>query len=181
MPGETRVKGAAATPTANLSEMNSRETGVGPRDAVTLDELRHADLPSLERLFVTAPVAPNPTRRLRGTTLMRIDSPRARSPLGRLLVLPFERLPFGVDFRTGRWFFVAPALQLGSFRAQIARSRWRETDVVALHYETSRLPRAIKGWLYDEVKPLAPDLCLGLGGIQTQSGDGDLFFFALHP
>jgi hypothetical protein len=33
--------------------------------------------------------------------------------------------------------------------------------------------------LYDEVKPLGPDLCLGIGGINARVGRGDHFFFAL--
>ena len=30
------------------------------------------------------------------------------------------------------------------------------------------------------VKPLSADLCLGLGGINAERGEGDHFFFALY-
>ncbi len=146
----------------------------------SISELKRAKLADLERLFVSAPMGPPPVGSFRGTTLARLDSVRARSSAGRLLVAPFEKLPFGVDFTTKRWFFVRPTLQMGSFQIASAPSRWRETSVLALHYDRSRLPRAIKRWLYDEIKPLSETLCLGLGGINAADDSGALFFFALE-
>jgi hypothetical protein len=43
------------------------------------------------------------------------------------------------------------------------------------------LPKPIRDQLYDEVKPLAPDLCLGIGGTNHESDEGDHFWFALTP
>lgn len=63
---------------------------------------------------------------------------------------------------------------------RVGPSRWRDTEAVTLHYERSRLPAPIRGVLYDEVKPLTDTICLGLGGINAERGDGDQFFFALE-
>jgi hypothetical protein len=34
--------------------------------------------------------------------------------------------------------------------------------------------------LYDEVKPLSRDACLGIGGVNAGRGAGDHFFFVLE-
>lgn len=94
------------------------------------------------------------------------------------MLVPFERLSFGVDFVRRTWFFVHHAVRMGRFRIEPGRSRWRDTDTLRLRYDVSRLP--FRGLLYDEVKPLGDGLCLGLGGIDFDRGRGDLFFFLLE-
>ena len=146
----------------------------------TLRDLEEAPSATLEALFASAPVGPTPTGRFEGHALARVDRPHASGRIGDLLTAPFERLRWGVDFTDHTWFFVLPALKMGRHRLCPGRSRWRDTDVLALHYDVSRLPRPIRSRLYDEIKPLSTTLCLGIGGINRPAGAGDLFFFALH-
>lgn len=141
----------------------------------TARELRSNPLEVLERLYRDAPAGPAPSGRFRGEVLHRIDSPYARRWSSSAVLLPFERLPFGVDFGSGAWFFLYRRVQLGHFRVEAGRSRWRDTQTLQLHYDVSRLP--FRGVLYDEVKPLSDTVCLGLGGLNRDSGD--LFFFLL--
>lgn len=144
----------------------------------TMQALRGSSVEALEQLYRQAPVGPTPSGRFRGEVLRRVATPFARSPLVTAMLLPFERLPFGVDFITETWFFFDPRLRVGRFRLQPGRSRWRDTDTLYLLYDVSHLP--IRGVLYDEVKPLSDTLCLGLGGINLDKGRGDLFFFGLQ-
>jgi len=71
----------------------------------------------------------------------------------------------------------SPRSAAGSFRIDEGPSRWRDTRVLRLHYDRSRLP--IRAILYDELKPLAGGRILGLGGIDAARGEGDHFFFEL--
>lgn len=144
----------------------------------TANELRSGSLEVLEALYRTAPPLPVPTRLFHGQVLHRVDTPFARSPTASAVLLPFEKLSFGVDFGSCRWFFLNPLLRVGHFRVTAGRSRWRPTETLQLHYDVSRLP--IRGVLYDEVKPLSDTLCLGLGGLNRDAGQGDLFFFLLE-
>ncbi len=145
----------------------------------TIQTLRGSSVEDLERLYRDAPVAPMPLRRYRGEALARVSTRFARSvPISALLV-PWERLPFGIDFAARTWFFFHPRVRTGRFRIEPGRSRWRDTDTLRMRYDVSRLP--IRSLLYDEVKPLDETLCLGLGGINFGKGRGDLFFFALEP
>jgi hypothetical protein len=139
--------------------------------------LRTSSVDVLERVYVDAPVAPLPRAHLRGQVLGRVDTPFARSAAVTALLVPFERLSFGVDFTTSTWSFVHPRIRLGRFRVEPGRSRWRDTDTLRLRYDVSRLP--FRDILYDEVKPLDGGICLGLGGIDYARGRGDLFFFLL--
>ncbi|PKN31442.1 MAG: hypothetical protein CVU63_23915, partial [Deltaproteobacteria bacterium HGW-Deltaproteobacteria-20] len=59
-------------------------------------------------------------------------------------------------------------------------SRWRDTQTIRLHYHPSRLPGAVRTFLYDEVKPLTESLCLGIGGINAPRGRGEQFLFSLE-
>jgi hypothetical protein len=146
--------------------------------ATTIRALRESSLEELEELYRDAAVGPIPSGRFRGEALCRVGSPFARSAAVTLMLTPFERLPFGVDFTTSTWFFVDARARIGRFRVEPGRSRWRDTETLRLRYDVSRLP--IRGLLYDEVKPLGQGLCLGLGGINAETGRGDLFFFALE-
>jgi len=146
-----------------------------------LDTLKRMGLPQLEALYVEPGPLELPTGCHRGHLLRWIDSAGARHPLWRpTLTVGFAWTPFGVDFDQQRWWFWHPRLALGRFEPRIGPSRWRETETVSLHYHASRLPAPIRSVLYDEVKPLSPDLCLGIGGINAERGEGEMFFFALQ-
>jgi hypothetical protein len=148
-------------------------------DAATL---RTLSLDELEALYLEERPLEVPAGAFRGRHLAWVDSPGARHPLWRpLTALMFERTPFGVDFEARRWFFFRRGLAAGRFTPRVARSRWRETETVALDYGVSRLPGPLRALLYDEVKPLSPTLALGIGGIAAPRGEGDLFFFSLEP
>ena len=146
----------------------------------TLADLRESSLQALEDLYRVAPIGPKPRGCFRGQALARVDSRLARSRKGDVMMAPFERVPFGIDFTSATWFYFHPWLRIGHFRMELGHSRWRDTEVHRLEYDVSRLPRPIRGLLYDEVKPLSDTLCLGLGGINAGRGDGDMFFFALE-
>ena len=146
---------------------------------ITLSRLRSASLDELERLFVeTRPLAV-PAGCYRGHHLAWTAVGR-RSPWRPLLALAFEHTPFGVDFDRRLWFFWHRRLAAGRFEPRVVPSRWRATDAVGLFYDSSRLPAPVKGRLYDEVKPLSPNLCLALAGLNRPRGLGDLFFVALE-
>jgi hypothetical protein len=100
--------------------------------------------------------------------------------LGPALWLGFYAIPFGVDFDHRRWFFLRPNVRIGRFEPEVGASRWRDTTTIRLRYHRSRLPGPIRSLLYDEVKPLTPSLCLGIGGINAPRGQGEQFFFALE-
>jgi hypothetical protein len=146
----------------------------------TMQALRGSSVDALERLYRDAPLTPSLLRPgvFRGEALGRVSTRFAQTTLVTALLVPFERVPFGVDFATRVWFFVHPRLRVGHFRVEPGRSRWRDTETLQLHYDVSRLP--LRGVLYDEVKPLTETLCLGLGGMNFAKGRGDLFFFALE-
>jgi hypothetical protein len=138
-------------------------------------------LPELEAL-AAGPCGPVPRGDHVGRFLQFIDSPGGRDPRYRALSTAMFRWPrFGVDFDRHLWWFGGSALALGRFRAAIGPSHWRSGEVVQLHYEPSRLPRATKARLYDEVKPLGDGRILGTGGIVDARGPLDLFFFELTP
>lgn len=146
-----------------------------------LQTLQTATVAELEEIYRTDTPAEVPTGVFRGEVIQRLQTRGAKRLWMRgVMRFGFELPPFGIDFDTRRWFFFHNRLQLGHFRAEQQHSRWRPTDTIALHYDISRLPRPIRGVLYDEVKPLGPDLCLGLGGINREREDGDVFFFSLE-
>jgi len=149
-------------------------------EELTLSRLRRCSMAQLEALYVARRPVAVPAGAYRGVHLAWLDTPGARHPLYRPLEqLGFRWAPFGVDFAAGRWFFFDRRLGIGRFSAQPGPSRWRDTEAVCLHYDVSRLPRALREMLYDEVKPLSASLCLGIGGVNAPRGRGDHFFFAL--
>lgn len=149
--------------------------------APTIHELRQMDVHGIEEQFASEHPIALPSGRFRGSFLTKLETAGARKPLNRLIsYVGFEATPFGVDFDTLCWYFWHPRLQVGSFRPLVGPSRWRDTQVIALHYDVSRLPPPIRGLLYDEVKPLDDSLCLGIGGLNAERDEGDLFFFALE-
>jgi hypothetical protein len=140
-------------------------------------DLRHAPLDQLEKTYREAPLGPAPTGIYQGTFLYWLP------PSNNLLVrafdtVMFERTRFGIDFDRRLWWFVTPKLAAGRFEISEGPSRWRPAETYRLEYSVSKLPG--RGLLYDEVKPLDDDVCLGMGGTNAPAGKGDHFWFALH-
>jgi len=148
----------------------------------TLSALKSMNTADLESVFASEAEFSVPEGMHRGHFLKWLDHPAARCKRWRWPQrLAFEWAPFGIDFDRRLWFFFDPRLAAGRFEVHVQPSRWRETQALGLHYEVSRLPAPVRSRLYDEVKPLGPDLALGLGGINAGPGAGDHFFFALIP
>ena len=136
----------------------------------------------LDELFCSERLVEIPWGVFRGKVLCWLPRPPGQHPLMRpVLWSLFDLSPFGVDFDSQRWFFLHDrSPRLGHFAATVGQSRWRDAEVVRLEYERSRLPRMVKGLLYDELKPLGEDLCVGIGGLNAEAGQGEQFFFALE-
>jgi len=147
---------------------------------IRADELGRMDLRQLEDLYAAPTPLPPLRGRFRGRFLCRLHSRAAGTRTWSLATTLFQRVPFGIDFDRSEWFFLVPAVGVGRFTAARAMSRWRDTETFALDYGASALPRPVRGLLYDEVKPLADDLCLGMGGMNAPRGEGELFFFLLE-
>src|SRR5689334_20182323 len=136
-------------------------------------ELDGRSLEELEGIFAGAPGGPAPSGCFEGRFLRWTDAPGARALHVRAVdSLLFRALRFGVDFDAGAWWFVHPRALVGAFRVTSARSRWRDADVLRLEYDESRLPAPIRGYLYDEVRPLDERTLLGIGGVNRGRGDG---------
>jgi hypothetical protein len=143
-------------------------------------ELKGASREQLEEIYRSAPVGPLPSGNWRGEWLTWLDTPGAKRWHVRLMdTILFERTRFGIDFDRRLWWFITPAIAAGRFEISTGPSRWRDTETLRLEYGVSKLP--IRGVLYDEVKPLSDALCLGLGGVNAGTGQGDHFFFSLVP
>ena len=132
-----------------------------------------------ERAFLQ-PMSPAPRGVWRGRWITWLDTPGARVWHVRAAdTILFRALRFGIDFDRSLWWFVHPRLAAGRFRLTPGRSRWRDTEVLRLEYDVSKLP--VRHILYDEIKPLDGGRILGLGGTNHERGQGDHFFFALSP
>jgi hypothetical protein len=146
-----------------------------------MSELDGASLESLERIYRETPLGPPPSGSYRGRFLCWLPTPGARRWHVRLMDgILFVPSRFGVDFDRNLWWFVTPRVALGRFEVTPGPSRWRETDTFRLTYGVSKLPRPVRGMLYDEVKPLSDGVCLGLGGVDAETGEGDHFYFVLE-
>lgn len=147
----------------------------------TAEELQQLSIEQLDDIFCESDRVEMPYGCFAGRTICRLHNRGAKLPVPRVLeFVGFELMPYGIDFRSNSWYFVSSALQAGRFAPRVSRSRWRPTEVVALHYNVSRLPRPMRNFLYDEVKPLTDTLLLGLGGINRELGMGDHFYFTLE-
>ncbi len=141
-----------------------------------MDLTRHT-FGELEALFGTAAAGPDPRGLFEGRFLCWHPAPRAA--MRAIDTLLFRAQPFGVDFDRSVWWFTHPRLGVGRFSATRGESRWRPgAEVLRLVYDPSRLP--MRGMLYDEVKALDDDTCLGIGGVNRGPGAGEHFFFALR-
>jgi hypothetical protein len=151
-----------------------------------------SSLEELERWYARAPVLGRPRGVFRGRHLGWLSSHGSPRWLRPALTVGFRWLPFGVDFDRDVWFFVAKRIRIGRFRADIGQSRWRDAQAVRLHYDVSGLPGRVRGFLYDEVKPIDDRRCLGMGGVNAPTqlatrdspdplrcGHGEQFFFLL--
>lgn len=144
----------------------------------TLQGMSLAELESLYEHAATREWAPG---LYRGHYLVDIGAPKSR-PLAKHLIteIGFRYTPFWIDHHQQKWAFFHPRLAAGHYRVSLGASRWRDTECCRMDYASSRLPQAVKTHLYDEVKPLSDELCLGIGGFNAGEGVGDYFFFALQ-
>ncbi len=134
----------------------------------------------LESRFAGLVAAPPLEGLFEGRMLRFLDTPSASSVYTRVLDTLLFGPRFGVDFERRLWWFHHPWIATGRFHPSVGPSRWRDAEVVRLEYDVSRLPRPIRGLLYDEVKPLDVDHALGLGGINAPRGQGEHFWFELR-
>ena len=119
----------------------------------------------------------------KGTWLRRIENAGTYKPFNLISQwLMFELTPFGITFNadaTGIWYFFNPALAAGNFAMCAEASKWRNTQCATLNYENAGLPGPVRDILYDEVRVLSDNHCLGIGGFKGPAGDGDNFYFLL--
>jgi hypothetical protein len=136
---------------------------------------------TLEELYLAPGEIEVPRGVFRGRHLRWLDTRAARDPIWRPVEeLFFARLPWFVDFDRKRWFWFSRSLGIGHFSPSIGPSRWRDAETIRMLYDDRRLPGFVNHWLYDEVKPVSEDLCLGIGGVNGPRDEGDQFFFALR-
>ncbi len=136
------------------------------------------DVEALERAFSHGPVGRLGSGLVRGAFLAPVASRGAARLSVRVIdAMLFRAVRWGLDLDARRWWFESPRLAAGAFRVVEGPSRWRDTRVLQLHYDVSRLP--VRGLLYDELKPLEDGRILGLGGLALDRGEGDHFFFEL--
>lgn len=136
----------------------------------------------LENLYREEPLGPEPTGIWVGRHLGFLDTPGGRR-LGVRVVdtLMFVWPRFGVDFERCLWWFGHPRVAAGRFRLEAGPSRWRDTEVLRVEYDVSRLPARVRSRFYDELKPIDDHTILGIGGLNDGPGQGDHFFFELRP
>lgn len=149
----------------------------------TSDPIRQfsqASVDELERQYREPRAVSVPRGAFRGVHLGWLDTPAAHHPVLRPLEeLFFARLPWWVDFDRRRWFWFHRSISVAHFTPSAGPSRWRDTDALRLLYDDRHLPERANQFLYDEVKPLNDEVCLGLGGISDRRGVGEQFFFLL--
>jgi hypothetical protein len=145
-----------------------------------VSELRQKTREEIEALYLEPRELFVPDGVFSGRHLFWLDTEGARDPFLRPLEeILFARLTFHVDFVKKRWFWFDRRLGLGHFQASIGPSRWRDTDTIRLLYDDRLLPNWLNYGLYDEVRPMSEELCLGLGGVNGKRGRGDQFYFEL--
>jgi hypothetical protein len=148
---------------------------------VSFADLVAATRDELESLYAGTGAIELPRGTYEGRHLLWLDTPAARHHVLRPVEeLFFARLPWFIDFDRGFWFWFDRRLPVGHFSASVGPSRWREAETIRMLYDDWRLPGFVNQWLYDEVKPLGPQLGLGMGGISARRGVGEQFFFALR-
>jgi hypothetical protein len=146
-----------------------------------LADLQRRSWDELDKLYIEAPPGPVPEGLFDGTFLIWLPPAKKlrNLPYVCLETLGFRCFCWGIDFVDRKWWIAARALRGGKFTPIQAASRWRPTQTWQLHYDGDGIP-CVDRILYDEVKTLTPDLCLGIGGINAEQGIGDHFYFALR-
>lgn len=148
---------------------------------MNLADLQTMDRAALEALYVSTPLLPLPAGQFRGAALKRIPFVGWDVCFTRVIELvAFDLMPWGIDLDSRSWYFFCRCLQIAHFNATPGPSRWRATDAIALDYSVSGLPWFLRNYLYDEIKPLSNDLCLGIGGSKYPAGVGDHMFFGIE-
>jgi len=147
-------------------------------------EFRGMTEAELERRFCGAAAAPAlAPGDYTGTWLARIENAGKYKPFNFISqYLMFELTPFGISFRgdgSGIWYFFDPRFAAGEFVTSNTRSRWRNTDCLAMDYGQANLPGCVRDLLYDEIKVLSPQHAIGIGGFNQPTGEGDNFYFLL--
>ncbi|MFO0556440.1 MAG: hypothetical protein U0269_00335 [Polyangiales bacterium] len=145
------------------------------------DEIQRMAVSDLDALYIQSPLRPLPRGMFKGRVLRWLPPARLLRNAGFVFleVVGFELLPWGIDFDSTKWWVGAKFLQGGYFSPIEGASRWRPTECVQLRYDKDPLPFA-RRYLYDEVKPLSDELCLGIGGINADKGIGDHFYYLLQ-
>ncbi len=144
-------------------------------------ELSQATREELENHYQRADEVRVPTGVYEGRHLVWLDTKAAHDPILRPVEeLFFVKLPWFIDFDRKCWFWFHRRLTVGHFSPSVGPSRWRDAVTIRMLYDDRRLPGFLNQWLYDEVKPVGPDLCLGMGGVSARKGVGEQFFFALR-
>lgn len=152
-----------------------------PRAMATRWTLEGRSADELERTYGGPLAAPALSGVFEGRFLRFLDTRGAhRLPTRVMDTLLFDWTRFGIDFDRRLWWFGWPGAGIGRFRDSPGPSRWRDTDVLRLEYDVSRLPSPVRKLLYDEIKPLDDDHALGLGGLDAPRGEGDHFWFELR-
>lgn len=148
---------------------------MGPAD------LQRLPVSELDALYAETPIRPLPKGMFRGTLLRWLPPACLLRNAGfiSLEVVAFQLLPWGIDFDSSKWWVGLKFLQGGYFIPKQGPSRWRDAETFQLRYDKDWLP-FFRRYLYDEVKPLTDDLCLGIGGINADKGVGDHFYYLLQ-
>jgi hypothetical protein len=144
---------------------------------VTVEDLAEMSLGQLEQVWSLYPCAPLPGGVWQGRYLSELPMAPTNRLLARAL---FKWRVFGVDLNTNKWWFRDATRSVATFEPQHGPSRWRDADVIQLHYQRTG-PRLFRHMLYDELKPLNEHCILGLGGSNHDNAHGTWFFFALSP
>lgn len=149
-----------------------------------INEFRSLSEAELSRRFCQNPGAPRlEPGNYKGTWLTRIENAGMYKPFNLITQwLMFDVTPFGISFHGdsgGIWYFFHPSLAAGDFDISLKRSRWRDTDCLALTYDHAKLPGLVRDLLYDEIKPLSSTHALGIGWFNQPAGEGDNFYFLL--
>ncbi|MDX2086518.1 MAG: hypothetical protein SFX73_01655 [Kofleriaceae bacterium] len=170
-------------PTSTGPHSTVHERGVIPREptralaALRVRDLQQLALPRLEHIWSTSPCAPLPGGTWQGTYLCELPMSAPKRFLARAM---FKWRAFGLDLDANKWWFREPRRHVAAFEPVPGPSRWRDADVVQLHYEHTG-PHLLKHQLYDELKPLNDHCILAIGGSNHDALRGTWFFFALSP
>lgn len=144
---------------------------------LTVADLAQMSLRELEHVWSSYPCAPMPGGVWEGHYIYELPMSVPKRLLARAM---FKWRDFGIDFDQHRWWFREPSRLVAQFEPIAGPSRWRDADVIRLHYERTG-PRFLRHQLYDELKPLNDHCMLAIGGSNNDTLRGTWFYFALSP